>query len=63
MGFHDLRLSCASILLNQGVSPRVLIEILGHSQISLAMNTYAHVVPELRDDAASRMDAVLRSAV
>ncbi len=35
--FHDLRHSCATLLLVQGVSPRVVMEILGHSQISLTM--------------------------
>ena len=41
--FHDLRHSCATLLLAQGVSPRVVMEILGHSQIALTMNTYTHV--------------------
>jgi integrase len=45
--FHDLRHSCATLLLVQGVSPRVVMEILGHSQISLTMNTYSHVIPML----------------
>src|SRR5713101_4121478 len=53
--FHDLRHSCATLLLAQGVSPRVVMEVLGHSQISLTMNTYAHVLPEMRRDAADRM--------
>jgi len=57
--FHDLRHSCATLLLTQGVSPRVVMEILGHSQISLTMNTYSHVALELQREAASRMDAVL----
>jgi len=57
--FHDLRHSCATLLLVQGVSPRVVMEILGHSQISLTMNTYSHVVPELGREAARRMDALL----
>jgi integrase len=35
------------------------MEILGHSQISLTMNTYTHVVPELRRQAADRMDDLL----
>jgi integrase len=35
------------------------MEILGHSQISLTMNTYTHVVPELRRQAAERMDQLL----
>jgi integrase len=43
--FHDLRHSCATFLIAQGVHPRVIMEILGHSQISVTMNTYAHVVP------------------
>jgi integrase len=59
--FHDLRHSCATLLLVQGVSPRVVMEVLGHSQISLTMNTYTHVLPELRRQAADRMDELLRS--
>lgn len=43
---HDLRHTAASLLLEQGVHPRVVMEILGHSQISLTMNTYSHVVPD-----------------
>lgn len=58
--FHDLRHSCATLLLAQGVSPRVVMEILGHSQIALTMNTYTHVLPELKHDAAERMDRVVR---
>jgi len=57
--FHDLRHSCATLLLAQGVSPRVVMEILGHSQIALTMNTYSHVVPELGREAARRMEALL----
>jgi integrase len=57
--FHDLRHSCATLLLVQGVSPRVVMEVLGHSQISLTMNTYTHVLPELRRQAADRMDELL----
>ncbi len=57
--FHDLRHTCASLLLAQGVHPRVVMETLGHSQISLTMDTYSHVIPALQRDAADRMDAVL----
>jgi len=35
------------------------METLGHSQISLTMNTYSHVIPALQRDAAERMDAIL----
>jgi integrase len=57
--FHDLRHSCATLLLVQGVSPRVVMDVLGHSQIGLTMNTYSHVILDLRRDAASRMDDLL----
>lgn len=57
--FHDLRHSCATLLLVQGVSPRVVMEVLGHSEIALTMNAYSHVVPELQRDAADRMQAIL----
>jgi integrase len=39
----------------QGVSPRVVMEALGHSEIALTMNAYSHVVPELQVEAARRM--------
>jgi integrase len=58
--FHDLRHACASLLLAQGVPARVVMETLGHSQISLTLDTYSHVLPALGRDAADRMDAVLR---
>lgn len=58
MRFHDLRHACASLLLVQGVHPRVVMETLGHSQISLTMNTYSHVLPALQREAADRMEAI-----
>jgi integrase len=57
--FHDLRHSTATLLLVQGVSPRVVMDLLGHSQIGLTMNTYSHVIPDLRRDAAHRMQDLL----
>jgi integrase len=62
MRFHDLRDACASLLLVQGVHPGVVMETLGHSQISLTMNTYSHVLPVLQREAADRMEAVLGGA-
>jgi integrase len=58
--FHDLRHSCATLLLVQGVSPRVVMDVLGHSQIGLTMNTYSHVIPDLRREAARRMDDLIQ---
>jgi integrase len=54
---HDSRHFAASLLLAQGVHPRTVMEILGHSDISVTMNTYSHVVPELMRDAADKIDA------
>ena len=56
---HDLRHTAASLLVAQGVPPRVVMEILGHSQIALTMNTYSHVAPEVSREAADRMAETL----
>jgi integrase len=56
---HDLRHACATFLLASGASPRTVMKVLGHSQIGLTMNTYAHVLPEIEraavDDAARHL--------
>jgi integrase len=60
--FHDLRHSCATLLLVQGVWPRVVMDILGHSEIAMTMDTYSHVIPELQREAAERMESLFRRA-
>jgi integrase len=57
--FHDLRHTAATLLLAQGVDPRTIMETLGHSQISLTLNTYSHVLPALQADAAAKLDGIL----
>jgi integrase len=57
--FHDLRHTAATLLLAQGVDPRTIMETLGHSQISLTLNTYSHVLPSLQEEAAAKMNAIL----
>jgi integrase len=57
--FHDLRHSAATLMLAQGVDPRTIIETLGHSQMGITMNTYAHVLPAMQRQAADLMDQVL----
>jgi len=59
--FHDLRHSCASLLLAQGVPLKVVSEILGHSQISITADYYAHIAPEMHREALSRMDSLFAS--
>ena len=59
-GVHNLRHSCASLLLGQNVHARTIMDILGHSRISVTMDTYAHVMPQTVRDAADVMNSVLR---
>jgi integrase len=60
--FHDLRHSCASFLIAAGTSPRTVMKTLGHSQISLTMNTYAHVLPEVERAAVDAAAQVIFGA-
>ncbi|MEP6539892.1 MAG: site-specific integrase [Bryobacteraceae bacterium] len=59
MRFHDLRHTCATLLLVQGIHPRLVMELLGHSQIALTMNTYTHVLPLMKKEVAERMNEIL----
>ncbi|MDQ1537840.1 MAG: hypothetical protein QOE58_2233, partial [Actinomycetota bacterium] len=56
---HDARHTAATLLLLQGVPARVAMQILGHSQISLTLGTYSHVLPELATEAATRIESAL----
>ncbi|MFF2411539.1 tyrosine-type recombinase/integrase [Streptomyces sp. NPDC058092] len=55
---HDLRHTCASLMLAEGVAVRTIMETLGHSTIT--MDTYAHVMETTLREAAARMDDALR---
>ncbi len=55
---HRLRHGCASLLFAQGCAPRLVMEILGHSQVSLTMNTYTHLLPEADREAADAMQGL-----
>ena len=59
MRLHDLRHSCATLLLAQGVHPKLVQETLGHSTYQLTMDTYSHMIPQLRNEVADRMDEIL----
>jgi integrase len=56
---HDARHTAATVLLEMGVDVKVVSAMLGHSSVALTQNTYQHLVPELRDDAADRMSVAL----
>jgi integrase len=59
MRFHDLRHSCASLLLAQGVPLSSIMDVLGHSSIATTRNIYAHLGDELREEAAQAMDEAI----
>jgi integrase len=55
----QLRHTCATLLLSQGVHPKFVQELLGHADITTTLNTYSHVIPKLRGETASAMEDVL----
>ncbi len=57
--FHDLRHSSATMLLSIGVHPKVVQKLLGHSQISMTMDIYSHVLPTMQQEAISKLNTVL----
>ncbi|MHB8859795.1 MAG: tyrosine-type recombinase/integrase [Thermoleophilia bacterium] len=61
--FHDLRHTHASILLSQGINPKVVSERLGHSSVSVTLETYSHVLPGMQEEVAKKIDAALGPAI
>lgn len=53
---HDARHTHASLMLKQGIHPKIVQERLGHSTISITLDTYSHVAPGLQEAAAKRFD-------
>jgi integrase len=57
--FHDLRHTCATLLLSKNVNPKIVSEMLGHASIAITLDTYSHVLPNMRDQAAAAMEDAL----
>ncbi len=57
--FHDLRHTCATLLLSKNVNPKIVSEMLGHASIAITLDTYSHVLPNMRDQAAAAMENAL----
>ena len=53
---HDARHTHASLMLKQGVHPKIVQERLGHSSVTITLDTYSHVAPGLQEAAAKRFD-------
>ncbi len=59
MRLHDLRHTCATILLAGNVHPKYVQDLLGHSQIGMTLDTYSHVIQGAQAEVAAHMDAAL----
>jgi integrase len=58
--FHDLRHTHATLLLQQGVHPKVVSERLGHSTIGITMDTYTHVLPNMQKEVALLLEQLIK---
>jgi integrase len=56
---YDLRHTAATLALAAGVSPKVVSEQLGHASTAFTLDTYAHVLPHMQDEAAAKVEAML----
>ena len=61
--FHDLRHSHATQLLGQGVNPKVVSERLGQSSVQITLDRYSHVMPNIQEEAAQKIDTALRREI
>ncbi len=59
--FHGLRHTCATLLFAASVPVKVIQERLGHKRVEITLNTYAHALPSMQQDAAARLGALLQS--
>ena len=57
--FHDLRHTCATLLLLKNVNPKIVSEVLGHATVSITLDTYSHLLPNMQDHAAQALDDAL----
>lgn len=56
--FHDLRHAHATLMLQQGIHPKIVSERLGHSSIGITLDTYSHVLPSMQEGAARAADEI-----
>jgi integrase len=57
--FHDLRHTAATLLLLQGVHPKIVSEMLGHANIAITLQRYSHVLPDMQKEATAALDRPL----
>ncbi len=54
--FHDLRHTCATLLLRKDVHPKFVQELLGHATIAITLDTYSHVLPGMGEQTTRAME-------
>ena len=59
--FHDLRHTFSTLSLEAGVPAKTIQDILGHSSISTTLDTYSHVTKQMQEEAANKIEQVIRS--
>ncbi len=57
--FHDLRHTCATLLLSKNVNPKVVSEMFGHSSISITLDIYSHLLPDMQEKAIEALEEML----
>ena len=58
--FHDLRHTCATLLLSRNVNPKIVSEMLGHASIAITLDTYSHVLPNMQESAVRALEEALK---
>ncbi len=58
--FHDLRHTCATLLLSRNVNPKIVSEMLGHASIAITLDTYSHVLPTMQESAVRALEDALK---
>ena len=57
--FHDLRHTCATLMLAVGTNTKVVQETLGHADLSVTLDTYSHLLPNMQDEVAEKINELL----
>jgi integrase len=57
--FHDLRHTCATLMLAVGANPKVAQEALGHANVTITLDTYSHLLPNMQDEVAEKVNELL----
>jgi len=61
INLYALRHTCATLLLMAGENPKVVSERLGHSSVTMTLDTYSHVLPDMQEEATKKLEGMLFS--